>query len=187
MHLKPKSQISHAKSSEDVGELRSILKRKDSNADSIPCKRVRFDHVSNNNGEEAADKFERYSPCAISANAMVLDEESLPVENASRVPDYLLNLSRYTRYSFEQSSEVDEKPNIRDPMDLLALVKGPKSASSGTELDIPSDDVLKSVTFIPKKKAGEIKQVDNSGDAASSQDFEVDQAEDNRKMKAAVS
>lgn len=145
------------------GQLRSILKRKDNNSDIKSHKRVRFDPgckiVSE---EENLEKIQGMSVGNSTVNAMVSENGCMSGQNASGVPDYLQNPSKYTRYSFDSSSEVDEKSNTQAFMDFLKLVKRSKRTESGSELEDTSAELPKSVTFIPKKRAGEVKAVYSS-------------------------
>lgn len=141
----------HVEAAEDCNQPRSILKRKDNNAVSKSPKRVRFDPGCGYGAEEAAEKFTSTSL----VEATVSDEGSLMAQNASGVPDYLLNPSKYTRYSFDSASEIDEQSNVQSCITTLNMVKELKPSESGLEAVDSSADLPKSVTFIPKKKASD--------------------------------
>jgi hypothetical protein len=148
----------HVEASKDCNQPRPILKRKDNNAVSKSQKRVRFDPSCRYGSEEAVDT----SKGAPLMEATVSDDGSLIAQNAYRVPDYLLNPSKYTRYSFDSTSEIDEESNTQACMDSLNLVKELKLPQSGLEPADSSADLPKSVIFIPKKKASDAKAVSDS-------------------------
>ncbi|XP_050373634.1 uncharacterized protein LOC126791255 [Argentina anserina] len=128
--------VACAKSPEDGGggQPKPILKRKDSASDGKSRKRVRFDpaFVDQSDGEESSGRVQ----------SLVSDNKT-----ASQVPDYLVNPSKYTCYSFDSTSEVDEGGNTKACMDYITQVE-----SSGSEMEDASPQVPKSVTFVPKKK-----------------------------------
>ncbi|PQM41352.1 uncharacterized protein Pyn_03371 [Prunus yedoensis var. nudiflora] len=74
--------------------------------------------------------------------------------NASVVPDYLVNPSKYTRYSFDTTTEVDEDGNTRACMDYLSQPKS-SNTDSRSEMKDASAQLPKSVTFVSKKKTGD--------------------------------
>lgn len=155
-----KAMECQAKASNECGggQLKSILKRKQYNSDFKSCKRVRFEPGCGTvHKEQALVEIQDISINTSSANDLVSEDQSFTVQNAPGVPDYLRNPSKYTRYSFDPSTEVDEKSNTRAYMDFSKLVKHSKSTES--ELEEASSDLPKSVTFIPKKKSDEIKAV----------------------------
>lgn len=145
----------HVEASEDCNQLRSILKRKANNDVCKSQKRVRFDPSVTYASEEAVEK----TMAAPSMEATDSDYGSLQGQNASRVPDYLINPSKYRCYSFDSTSEVDEESNAQACMDFFNLVKKFRPSESGLELAGTSADLPKSVTFIPKKKASDAKAV----------------------------
>ncbi|KAJ0103204.1 hypothetical protein Patl1_05410 [Pistacia atlantica] len=153
---------SHARLSEYGGQRKSILKRKNNIADSKPQKRVRFDPGCKIDGEKASEEFEYSSFSTSSMNPTDSDDGSQLAYNASRIPDYLLNPSKYTRYSFDSLSEHDEESNTC--MDLLKLVKSSKAKELAPELENASGNLPKSVTFIPKKRSGEAKAAEISNE-----------------------
>ncbi|XVE92687.1 hypothetical protein REPUB_Repub01dG0120900 [Reevesia pubescens] len=148
----------NAKASDNVYQLRSILKRKDNSSDFKPQKRVRFDPACKNDLEEPSEKFGDYSTGALTMNSQDSDGKSLPAESARTVPDYIQHPSRYTCYSFDSSSEIDKESNAQACMDFLKLVPYSKSMESLSELEDAPHDLPKSVTFIPKRKSGEFKE-----------------------------
>ncbi|XP_004310246.1 PREDICTED: uncharacterized protein LOC101315405 [Fragaria vesca subsp. vesca] len=132
-----------AKSPEDGGQPKPILKRKDSSSDTKSRKRVRFDpaFVDQSDGEESSGRVQKLG--------------SGLNKTASQVPDYLVNPSRYTCYSFDSRSEVDEGGNTKAFMDYITKTDKDcitQVESSGSEMEDASPQLPKSVTFVPKKK-----------------------------------
>lgn len=151
----------HDKASNEGGrQLRSILKRKEFKQEDNKSvsKRVRFEPgckiVCK---EEASQKIQANSVDTSSLNSMISDDEYMPSQKRYGIPDYLQNSSKYTHYSFNSSSEVEGKSNTL--VGFLELVEDLKSTGSESALKDVSGDlpIPKSVTFIPKKKAGELK------------------------------
>lgn len=161
------NEKTHSKTPDERIPLRPILKRNDRNEGGKPPKRVRFDPAVENNSEDVPEKFEEFPLDTASRN---VEGVSLAVD-APRVPDYMVNPSKYTRYSFDSSSEVDEESNTIACMDFLKLAKELKSRESetGSELmDTQSD--LPKVTFIPKKKANDVEAENNGGEVGDRKD-----------------
>ncbi|PON91793.1 hypothetical protein TorRG33x02_123910 [Trema orientale] len=135
-----------AKGTRDGARPKPILKRKDNDEAFKSQKRVRFDVGRENDCEESFPK-----------DATVLDCGSLMSDKSSGVPDYLVNPSKYTCYSFSSTSEVDEISNPpRACGEFHNQVKG-LDRESGSDVENAFADLPKSVTFIPKKKAGDGK------------------------------
>ncbi|KAK2973845.1 hypothetical protein RJ640_011773 [Escallonia rubra] len=127
---------------------KSILKRKD-NSTVKSSKRVRFDPACKDYLEEASEEQEDLST----------DAPLIPTNKVYRVPDYLLRPSKYVCYSFDSSSDMDEDSNRQACMDFLEPVKRSKSTEMEENLKDASPDLLKSVSFIPRKKVSEAKGV----------------------------
>ncbi|XP_024021161.1 nuclear polyadenylated RNA-binding protein 3-like [Morus notabilis] len=127
---------------------KSILKRKDSQLDPRSHKRVRFDPECKDNGDTEPDHK------ALKESSL---GEGVDVENhASGIPDYLRNPSRYTCYTFDSSSDMDEESNKQAYMDFLKVLN---KSNASVELLSKNEDALfdppRSVTFIPRKKGGD--------------------------------
>ncbi|KAK2634792.1 hypothetical protein Ddye_029584 [Dipteronia dyeriana] len=150
---------SQAKASEGIVRPKPILKRKDNSSDSKPQKRVRFDPDC----DQVSETF-KHPIGTSSVNATDSDDGSKLTNKTSRVPDYILNPSKYTRYSFDSSSEFDEGSDTKACMGLLELIKRSKGKELGRGPDNASGDLPKSVTFIPKKKAGDGKAANSSSE-----------------------
>lgn len=150
----PDGERAQMKTSEHVVKPKSILKRKDVPLDSKSEKRVRFE-----------------PECKDDCNEGFEEDQDIPMDTGSvekaAVPDYIRNPSRYTHYTFNSSSDMDEESNKEAYMDFLKLVQ--RSNSMESEADDFSND-LPSVTFIPKRKAGDTIMVENSTVSKQSQD-----------------
>ncbi|OMO88782.1 hypothetical protein CCACVL1_08208 [Corchorus capsularis] len=144
---------------------RSILKRKDNSVGSKPEKRVRFDPACKHDLEESPAKFEDHPMSSPQMDSQDSDDASLPSENVRAVPDYIQNPSRYTRYSFDSSSEVDDDTNAQACMDFLELVQKLKHKPDDAPGDLP-----KSITFIPKRKSGNVQSGSSESDVQEKED-----------------
>ena len=163
---------SNLKASDNDCKLRSILKRKNNVTGFKPQKRVRFDSACKNDFEEPSEKFEDYPTGALPMNSQDSDGGSLPAENARAVPDYIRNPSRYTHYSFDSSSEVDEESNAQACMDFLKLLPNSKSTESLSELEDAPRNLPKSLTFIPKRKSSILQLGSSVGEDKEKEDDE---------------
>lgn len=140
----------HIMASEDGVQPKSILKRKENATTAKSSKRVKFDPACKEDDcEEASEKNSGSLTASVNDSSLA--------KNALRVPDYLLNPFKYIRYSFDSTSDIDEKS--------IMLEQKLDDASS---IDTP-----KSVVFIPRKKtnkttavicSSEVKQ--NHGDGS---------------------
>ncbi|XP_008222391.1 PREDICTED: uncharacterized protein LOC103322262 [Prunus mume] len=144
------------KSPEDGGQPKSILKRKDNTSVVKAQKRVRFNPgcVTHCDSEESPEILEDFDMGSSDVNGMDSDNGSGLAPNASGVPDYLVNPSKYTRYSFDTTTEVDEDGNTRACMDYLSQPKS-SNTDSRSEMEDASAQLPKSVTFVSKKKTGD--------------------------------
>ncbi|XP_008449996.2 uncharacterized protein LOC103491712 [Cucumis melo] len=138
---------------------KSILKRKDNHLDAKSHKRVRFDPECKipQNSQESKDFVVKTN--SLPRGAEVGNEVTFPSQG-TQVPDYLLNPSRYTHYTFNSSNDVDEESNKKAYMNFLQLVRESKRIES--HQDDASTGPPKSITFIPKKKADDTIMLENS-------------------------
>ncbi|KAL5552591.1 hypothetical protein UlMin_039992 [Ulmus minor] len=136
----PEVEGSDVKESKEDDKPKPILKRKTNETCSKSQKRVRFDVKESNGCEES-------SP--------ISDCGSLMGKSTSGVPDYLVNPSKYTRYSFESTDEVDEVQNSRAQMKS-------SNREAGSEMENASPDLPKSVTFVSRKKVTDDIAINNS-------------------------
>ncbi|KAK6146572.1 hypothetical protein DH2020_020441 [Rehmannia glutinosa] len=72
---------------------------------------------------------------------------------SSGVPDYLRNPSKYTRYTFDSSDDMDDQSNREAYTDFFDFLRKRNTDSSSD--DNTSVETLNSVVFIPKKKLEE--------------------------------
>ncbi|KAE8672993.1 hypothetical protein F3Y22_tig00111832pilonHSYRG00109 [Hibiscus syriacus] len=116
--------------------------------------KVNYRDMPNSEIRESLDVKETNNVCQFRFTADV----ALPAEHARSLPDYLRNPSRYTCYSFCSSSEVGEESNAQTWDDVLKLDSSSKSTESLSEHDDAPRDLLKSLTFVPKRKSGNLQQ-----------------------------
>ncbi|XP_027188596.1 uncharacterized protein [Cicer arietinum] len=142
----------------DAVNPKSILKSKDNPSESRPNKRVRFDSEcddrdgnDDDDGEKDETRDVRMKTSSMEEDA-TLNQPSKSREFQSAVPDYIRNPSRYTHYTFDSSTDMDDKANKEAYMSFLAQIKGSNASS---QADDALDD-LPAVTFIPKKKSGDV-------------------------------
>ncbi|PWA88461.1 hypothetical protein CTI12_AA119010 [Artemisia annua] len=126
----PQPLLDHAR------KFKSILKRKREDLEKPSPKRVRFD------------------PTCKEHDASQLDGFPVPQvsKNQPGVPDYLLNPSKYTRYTFNDDDD-DKRSNTEAYMEFLEQIK--KSKDVGLEQKPSAADLPASVVFIPRKKRGD--------------------------------
>jgi hypothetical protein len=110
--------------------IKSILKKRGNSIESKTGKRVRFD-------PECKDE--------------EVDQETIPEEDTS-LPEYLRNPLKYTRYTFDNSSDINEESNRKACMDFLNTLRGENDVD-------PEDDIRKNppktVIFTPKKRVSD--------------------------------
>ncbi|KAK7336163.1 hypothetical protein VNO77_16696 [Canavalia gladiata] len=159
LHVSEKSvpDIGGGGSGGDAINPKSILKSKDNPPEPRPQKRVRFDSECDDrdhDDEHEGTRDVRMKTSLIEEDA-ASDQLSKSQEFDSGVPDYIRNPSRYTHYTFDTSSDMDDKSNKEAYMGFLAQLKGSNVAKgTGSQADDALDD-LPSVTFISKKKSGD--------------------------------
>ncbi|KAK9113342.1 hypothetical protein Syun_020139 [Stephania yunnanensis] len=157
---------------EDCGNLKSILKRKVDQTDTKVQKRVRFDpefkDFSEVKEEEEEIQDSPMAACPIDAVVAVKDASSSPHDTVG-VPDYVRNPSKYTKYSFDSTTDIDESSNKQACMDFLDMIK--KSKTLEMNSDDVAADISKTVTFIPRKKAGDVTSAKSIEADPSLEDF----------------
>ncbi|XP_022741320.1 uncharacterized protein LOC111292934 isoform X1 [Durio zibethinus] len=142
----------------EEGNLKSILKRKDTESNPKSLKRVRFDsQYFRNDCSEGPERTKDVPGEACSTKeeeAMVFNDAfTLPQDYPSGIPDYMRNPSKYTRYTLD-SSDVDDESNRQAYMDFLKLVK--RCDATEPEADDAPCDLTKPVTFIPRRKNSDV-------------------------------
>lgn len=125
------------------GSLKSILKRKENQVDTLQ-KRVRFDPSCKEPSGEELESTQQSVVSSMETNTDAEDPYTLTV------PDYVQNPSKYTRYTFDSASEVDDNSNRKAYMNFLNSTRS--SMSIDSQQGNISESLPKSVTFIPKKK-----------------------------------
>ncbi|CAN6551041.1 unnamed protein product [Malus baccata var. baccata] len=148
-------------SPEDGGRPKSILKRKGYTSDTKVQKRVRFDpaFVAHSHSKEAEVRSD--------VNGMVSGPSPFSIKAKSKlakyrqVPDYLVNPSKYTYYSFDTTAKVDEVANAQVCTEYLTPDESSNSESR-SETEDSSPKLPVSVTFVPKKKRGDDNAVNDS-------------------------
>lgn len=161
LHVSEKPTPDIAGGGGDAVNPKSILKSKDNPSESRPNKRVRFDsECDDRDGNDDEDEKEGTRDVRMKTSSMeedaALNQPSKSQEFASAVPDYIRNPSKYTHYTFDSSTDMDDKANKEAYMSFLAQIKG----SNASQADEALDD-LPSVTFIPKKKSGDVTMGEN--------------------------
>ncbi|KAK9934265.1 hypothetical protein M0R45_021415 [Rubus argutus] len=146
-----------AKSPEDGGQPKPILKRKENSSVIKSRKRVRFDPAFINQNDCEESRGEVQNLVSDNGSGLTASRVSLKNKTAAQVPDYLVNPSKYTCYSFDSTSDVDQGANTKAFMDYFTPVERSRS-----EMEDASAQLPKSVTFVPKKKTGDGKSVDGS-------------------------
>ncbi|GMI68281.1 hypothetical protein like AT5G13970 [Hibiscus trionum] len=157
----------HISTYED-GNLKSILKRKDSESNSKSQKRVRFDsEPCKSDCSERTNDVPGEACLSLEEDAKVSHEVStLSRDYLSGIPDYMWNPSNYTRYTLDTGG-VDDESNRSAYMDFLKLVM-----SNGTEPqagDAPGD-LTKPLTFIPRRKPGDVIMGESCGEPKPTQE-----------------
>lgn len=135
---------------EDEDLPKSILKRKDDQMDSKAGKRVRFEASCKTHDHSASEGDKIVVSEASHADNCSLEEYSSLQHDSSSVPDYVRHPLRYTHYTFDSSSDMNEESNRQAYTDFLKMVKKSKSEAN----EVPAD-LTKPVIFNRKKKAGE--------------------------------
>ncbi|KAL9360760.1 hypothetical protein Peur_048883 [Populus x canadensis] len=161
----------------DAGNLKSILKRKkdfqldsktiENDLDSKLRKRVRFDPECKDGNDEEYDGVEDTQMETTDSTEETIVYHFSP-DYPSGIPDHMRNPSKYTHYTFDSSTDVDEESNRGAYMDFLKMLRQAKTA----ELHPDDDpvDLSKPLTFIPKKKTCAVTLTDNCIDSKQNRD-----------------
>jgi Tumour suppressing sub-chromosomal transferable candidate 4 len=139
----PRRATNSPKISASDPNLKPILKRRDSEDDPKPKKRVRFDPEF---------KEENKSICQPTTPQLTGNDDKV-----TGVPDYIRNPSKYTKYTFSSTDDNDEEMNKRAFQEFHSLI----NKSNSTKLD-PSFQLPASVTFTPRKKDEDAMPIDVS-------------------------
>ncbi|XP_019180999.1 PREDICTED: uncharacterized protein LOC109176041 [Ipomoea nil] len=149
--------------SDDCSKLKPILKRKGM-GELRSKKRVRFDPSFVDESEDAPERAPVFSDASSTEDTKARDCDSLFDENKPKVPDHLINPSKYTRYSLESCGEVDDESNSLVCRYVLEEVKKWKN---NLQTEEPSNTLPKSVSFVPKKKTNSAIVMEDASEDAS--------------------
>lgn len=155
----PFSMNSNNLSDDKVG-VKSILKKDERNGVKS-LKRVRFDPETASGlelEEKDVDRSVRFA-----SGAEVEGRVSFPPPGTDpRVPDYLRNPGKYTVYTLDSTSEInDEEANKKAYMDFFNLIREKNAKESQTDEDMRAD-FSKPITFMPRKKTSDDDLMDTS-------------------------
>ncbi|XP_061361945.1 uncharacterized protein LOC133305720 [Gastrolobium bilobum] len=183
LHVSEKSTPDTGGGGGGVINPKSILKNKENHpSETRSKKRVRFDSECDDRGND--DENEGTRDVRMKTPSMeeiaASNQLSKSQEFASAVPDYIRNPSRYTHYTFDSTSDMDDKSNTEAYMSFLECLKGSNAAATGTGSH--ADDALDhpSVTFIPKKKSGD-DATTGENEMVSKQKLDVDKEPMNKR------
>ncbi|XP_057481163.1 uncharacterized protein LOC130768182 [Actinidia eriantha] len=150
---------------EEGFNMKSILKRKENQTDPKAQKRVRF-------GSDCEEVASEGVKDLVMENRWTEEAKILQTSFLSQeyhgVPDYIRNPSKYTHYTFDSSSDIDEESNQKACIDFLNQLK--RSNSKEQQPDDTAVDLPKSVTFTPKKKLGDAFVVKNGNQFSQKQE-----------------
>ncbi|XP_074294356.1 uncharacterized protein LOC141622204 [Silene latifolia] len=157
--------VSGAQSTTDDGEinLKSILKRKEDKMDSKSEKRVRFDPVCKNNVGDEYELDENLTSEPFNKEITVHGGNSSQLKQTSLIPDYIRNPSKYTHYTFDTSSDMNEASNRQAYADFLSILRKSKQSKQSEPEEVPAD-LSKPVLFNPKNKPRDVKPASNVTD-----------------------
>ncbi|CAI9755268.1 unnamed protein product [Fraxinus pennsylvanica] len=151
----------------DAYNPKSILKKRGSHIDSKSRKRVRFqlNHKcsTQNLEEQPSGASDLVSEPSSGDDVAASQEASDLSQYSSAVPDYLRNPSKYTRYTFDSSEDMDEQSNGKAYMDFLHQLR--KGNTESSLQDDTCADIPKSIVFTPKKKPEDDLMVKRSNDS----------------------
>ncbi|XP_016458582.1 uncharacterized protein LOC107782227 [Nicotiana tabacum] len=134
-------------------KVKPILKRtrKSENGVLKSMKRVRF-NPSCKDKCEGASELEVSWAAPAAANSSSQKNESILDNSRPNVPDHILNPSKYTHYSLDSPSKLDDESNIQACVYLLEEVKKLKHDQLAREIRDVSATNTKSVAFVPRQK-----------------------------------
>lgn len=159
LQLSDKSAVMNVKTEDvktgglDGDNPKPILKKRENQIDSRSQKRVRFafDPASSIRAHEN----QQLSVASdLASEPRASDDGEMPkqaydLSQPSGVPDYLINPSKYTHYTFDSSDDMNDQSNRTAFMDFFnSLRKG----NTNPSLDDTSAEIPKSIVFTPRKK-----------------------------------
>lgn len=155
----PKTELSGEKRegtsiSDDCSNVKPILKRKD-NSEGKSRKRVRFDPSF----VDGSDEYPQARPLV----SFEVSSTSSSDENKPKVPDHLVNPSKYTRYSLDSCSEIDTESNNQACKYALEEVN---KWTQNRKTEASSNALPQSISFVPKKSSSSAVMEDVREDAS---------------------
>ncbi|XP_068666037.1 uncharacterized protein [Aristolochia californica] len=160
------------KLTENGGNVKSILKRKETEMEAKPKKRVRFNPIckEKDSGDDhdlskVNESMESNTIAEMNGMPGVAHEIPYIDQCTSYVPDYIRNPQNYTCYTLDSTVDADDESNKQAYRDICSMMK--KSTSSLVESDslvsLPT-----SVTFTTRKKLANPTPANNSSRMADS-------------------
>ncbi|KAL7149717.1 hypothetical protein ABFS83_05G059700 [Erythranthe nasuta] len=143
--VKPDEDIKRGETTDGGDNPKPILKKRENLIDSKSQKRVRF-IVDPTSSVEAGG-----SDLEVPKQAPDLSPLPSAPDYVPSVPDYLLNPSKYTRYTFDPSDDMDDRSNQTAFMELF-FNRSSKAADTGPSMDETSAEIPKSIVFTPRRK-----------------------------------
>ncbi|XP_077212124.1 midasin-like protein [Tasmannia lanceolata] len=143
---KPVVVCTQVKVTENGGNTKSILKRKENQIESKSKKRVRFDPACKDDQDKQLEQTHDFLMVTQSMESATVEED------VARVPDYIRNPSNYICYTFESVSDHDNESNLCAYKDFCNMVN--RSSCVSSQLDC-APSLPKQVTFTPRKKVGD--------------------------------
>ncbi|GAB2278354.1 hypothetical protein Dimus_013037 [Dionaea muscipula] len=138
----------NAESEDGNSRLKSILKRKENPSDLKPDKRVRFDPSCKTNDERESKGDGVFKGAHVNEENNESQVTFCLPQFSFNVPDYVQNPSKYTCYTFDSTSDMNEESNRQAYMDFLDALK----RSKRLEPEEAPADLSKRVIFNPKRK-----------------------------------
>ncbi|RAL38691.1 hypothetical protein DM860_002669 [Cuscuta australis] len=138
----------------DCSNVKPILKRKD-NSEGKSRKRVRFD-------PSFVDESDEY-PQARPLVSFEVSSMSSSDGNKPKVPDHLINPSKYTRYSLDSCSEIDTVSNNQACKYVLEEVN---KWTQNRKTEASSNALPQSISFVLKKSSSSVVMEDVREDAS---------------------
>ncbi|KAK4400210.1 hypothetical protein Sango_1127100 [Sesamum angolense] len=131
-----------------------ILKKRENSMDSKSQKRVRFmidpeSRIQTHEEEQSVGASNLLSEPHSGDYRAVLEQASDLSQFSSAVPDYIRNPSKYTRYTFDSSDDMDDQSNRKAYMDFFDHLR---KRNTGSSEDDSSVEIPKSIMFTPKRK-----------------------------------
>ncbi|KAL8535710.1 hypothetical protein ACS0TY_011370 [Phlomoides rotata] len=169
----------HKKGESDVDNPKPILKKRE-NPEPKPQKRVRFvfDPNSSTHEDQQSSGIDMASEPQVRDVTAVTEQASDLSQHSAVVPDYLRNPSKYRRYTFDSSDQLDEESNRKAYMEFFDHLR---KGNGETSMEDTSMEMPKSIVFTPRKKPEQDKRSEgeqNRGVNVENKSWSVITAED---------